>query len=156
MLAYPFVDTDHQIEILQHRSITNIFQTEGEAYFRQCEYEFVKSLINKNVHKHIISTGGGLPINSKSNALLPQLGYVVWLHAHIETLHERTSKNSNRPLLKGTDPLKTLKKIYKERKDQYSNCAHLKINTENLDINDIATGILESARFHFSRQEDGC
>ncbi|MDB9741433.1 shikimate kinase [Akkermansiaceae bacterium] len=150
MLAYPFIDTDHQIEKSEGMSISTIFKQKGEPYFRNCEISLVNSLIDLNVHKNIISTGGGLPTTKEAREALPQLGYVVWLHASIETLYDRTSKTNTRPLLDTQDPMETLRDLYEQRKSFYSECAHLTINTENLDIDDVATGILESARFHFS------
>ncbi len=150
MLGYPFIDTDNKIEIQQKMTISNIFKAKGESHFRNLEVEIVNSLINDDVENHIISTGGGLPISEQARKLLPRLGYVVWLHASVETLHERTVKSNTRPLLEKGDSYQILKDLYQERKGFYEECAHLTINTESLDADDIATGILESARFHFS------
>ena len=150
MLGYPFIDTDNKIEVQQKMTISNIFENKGEAHFRNLEVEIVNSLINDDVENHIISTGGGLPISEQTRKSLPRLGYVVWLHASVETLYERTVKSNTRPLLEKGDSYQILKDLYQERKGFYEECAHLTINTESLDADDIATGILESARFHFS------
>ena len=37
LLDYPFVDLDEQIVLHENRSITTIFETDGEGYFRDCE-----------------------------------------------------------------------------------------------------------------------
>lgn len=150
MLGYPFIDTDNKIEVQQKMTISNIFKEKGESHFRNLEIEIVNSLINDDVQKHIISTGGGLPISTEARKLLPSLGYVVWLHASVETLYQRTVKSNTRPLLETGDSYQILKDLHCKRKDFYEECAHLTINTESLDADDIATGILESARFHFS------
>ena len=150
MLGYPFIDTDNKIELQQKTTISKIFKEQGEPHFRTLEVEIVHSLINDKVERHIISTGGGLPITKEAREILPRLGYVVWLHASVDTLHERTLKSNARPLLESGDSYQTLKDLYEERKDFYQECSHLTINTENLDVGDITTGILESARFHFS------
>lgn len=152
MLAYPFVDTDQHIEKLERRTIDEIFKVKGEPYFRASEGQLVQSLIDMKIQKHIISTGGGMPTSEKARSLLPQLGYVVWLNADVDTLHERTSKTDSRPLLKEGDPKKILTSLLEKRIPWYEECSHLKINTQDLEINDIAHGILESARFYFSER----
>lgn len=152
MLAYPFVDTDQHIEKLEQQSIPDIFKTKGEDHFRNCEVQLVHSLIDMQVQKHIISTGGGLPTTKEAREALPYLGYVVWLHADIETLYSRTAKSNSRPLLQTKNPKEVLKNLMAERAPHYQECSHLTINTENLDVDDIATGILESARFYFAER----
>ena len=152
MLAYPLVDTDQHIEKLEHRAISEIFKIKGEKYFRQCEAQLVESLIDMKVQKHIISTGGGLPTSEKARKLLPRLGYVVWLHADVDTLHERTSRTDSRPLLRTEDPKAVLTALLDDREKYYKECAHLKISTGDLDIDDLAHGILESARFYFAER----
>jgi len=152
MLAYPFVDTDQHIEKLEKRAISDIFKIKGEAYFRSCETQLIESLIEMDVKKHIISTGGGLPTSQQARKLLPKLGYVVWLNADVETLHERTSRTDSRPLLRTDDPKGTLMTLLDDRKDFYHECCHLVINTKGLAIDDVALGILESARFYFSER----
>ena len=58
-LEYPFVDTDDQIETRYNKSISEIFQSEGEAEFRRYESQLVDEL--KNESPGVISVGGGLP-----------------------------------------------------------------------------------------------
>lgn len=152
MLHYPLVDTDQHIEKLEGQRIPDIFKTKGEAYFRSCEAQLVQSLIETKVQKQIIATGGGLPTSPQTRDILPQLGYVVWLNADIETLHERTSRTDSRPLLRTDDPKGVLTTLLDDREGYYDECSHLKINTKGLDIDDIAHGILESARFYFSER----
>lgn len=152
MLAYPIVDTDQHIEKLEGRPIADIFKLKGEPYFRSNEGQLVESLIDMGVQKHIISTGGGLPTSEKARSLLPKLGYVVWLNADVQTLYERTSKSDSRPLLHTDDPQEVLRKLLEVREPMYKECSHLEINTPDLDISDIAHGILESARFYFSER----
>jgi len=78
LLTYPMVDTDQHISSLEKREITDIFKIKGEAYFRQSEHQLIESLVETKIQKHIISTGGGLPTQTKTRDLLPRLGYVVW------------------------------------------------------------------------------
>lgn len=152
MLYYPLVDTDEHIENLEKRKISEIFEKDGEDYFRKCEADLVRSLIDMGVHKHIIATGGGLPTRQPAQKSLRELGYVVWLSADVDTLHERTAHKNHRPLLQTENPKAVLTSLLDDREVHYKRCAHLKISTKDLDVDDIAHGILESARVYFSER----
>lgn len=152
MMGYPLVDTDQHLEKLEGRPVADIFKIKGEPYFRSCEGQLIESLLDMNIKKHIISTGGGLPTSEKARTLLPQLGYVVWLNSDVDTLHERTSKSDSRPLLDTDDPKQVLSDLLEKRRAFYEECSHLEINTPDLEVSDIAHGILESARFYFSER----
>ena len=86
----------------------------------------------------------------ENRALLRRLGYVVWLHAPVETILERTGKNRERPLLQTENPAERVGALLEGRKPWYREAAHLKIDTAELDCGEIATGILESARYFFT------
>lgn len=148
-LGYPFVDTDQAIEKETGRKITEIFKTDGEAGFRKMETEFLKKLIEQQTHRTIIATGGGIITTPENIELLRKLGFVVWLTCSPDVIFDRTSRNNNRPLLQCENPQKAISDLLAKRKDLYKACAHLKIDSSNLDIHEINFGILESARYHF-------
>lgn len=150
LLGYPFIDTDQEIEQQQKKKISAIFQEDGEDVFRQTETQFLKDLIAQSANHSIISTGGGIITRPENIPLLRQLGFVVWLSCTAETIHERTSRNSNRPLLQCENPHKLITRLLAERDPLYKNCSQLKINSSDLSIDEITYGILESARYHFS------
>ena len=100
----------------------------------------------------IISTGGGITIRPENRNLLKKLGFVVWLHTDVNTLYQRISRCTNRPLLQQPNPKAVLARLMEERRDFYQQTAHLTIDTANLHIHEIAFGILESARVFRSRQ----
>ncbi len=153
-LGYPLFDTDHDIEKQEGKKIPQIFAEEGEDHFRQLETQFLKNLIHQQTQHSIISTGGGIITRPENIPLLRQLGFVVWLSCSPEDIYERTSRNSNRPLLQCDNPKELIIKMLGERDEHYNTCAHLKINSSNLAINEITCGILESARYHFSAKKD--
>ncbi len=148
VLGYPVMDTDEAIEQQEGCSIPEIFATRGEAAFRDLETALLASL-----HKHtgyIISTGGGIVGQPENRDLLKNLGYVVWLTADAEEIYRRTSRNSNRPLLNNDDPRKTIRELLDQRTPWYQETAHLTIETDTLNFNEVTTGIVESAQYHFS------
>ncbi|MDF1711534.1 MAG: shikimate kinase [Akkermansiaceae bacterium] len=149
--GYPLIDTDNLIVEQDGRSIPQIFKEEGEQAFRDMETKLLQSL---NRHTgHIIATGGGIIGRPENRQLLRKLGYVVWLIARPAEILERTSRNSNRPLLNNEDPEKTIRDLLEIRTPLYRDTAHLGIETDNLSFDEVTTGIIESARYYFGTQE---
>ena len=63
-LNFDFIDTDYEIELVEKKSISKIFEQDGEKYFRKLENNLLKDLVkNDNI---VISTGGGI-ITTKEN-----------------------------------------------------------------------------------------
>jgi len=154
-LGYPLVDTDQEIEQRTGRTIRQIFADEGEPAFRDMETALLRELAEESgtdQAPRIISTGGGICGREENRELLRRMGYVVWLHAPVDVIVERTSKNQDRPLLVTDDPRARIVALMAEREPLYRETAHLDIDTTGLDFKEIAIGILESARYYFSAQ----
>jgi shikimate kinase len=149
-LGYPWIDMDHLIEQRERKSIAAIFAESGEEGFREMETRLLEELKESNATRRIISTGGGVIGRERNRDLLRGLGYVVWLHAPTSIILERTSKNRDRPLLHTDDPLARIESLLAERKPLYAETAHLKVDTAGLNSGELATGILESARYFFT------
>ena len=152
-LGYPLIDMDRLIEDTMGKKITEIFKEEGESAFRDFETLQLLEIAKQSDKRQIISTGGGVVIRPENRALLRNLGYVVWLHAPEDVIFERTSRNQDRPLLNHLDARERITTLLAEREPWYRETAHLKIDTAGLDCKEIATGILESARYYFTHSE---
>jgi shikimate kinase len=150
-LGYPLTDMDQLIEQTMGKKITEIFKEEGEKAFRDFETLQLIEIAKQTDTRHIISTGGGIVIRPQNRSLLRKLGYVVWLHAPEDVIYERTSRNCDRPLLNQQNARERITSLMAERKPWYGETAHLRIDTAGLDSNEIATGILESARYYFTQ-----
>lgn len=96
-------DTDKLIEKEERRTISEIFRTDGEEYFRELETKCLKKLIRTSKNM-IISVGGGLPLREENRALLKELGTVIYLRANAETIYERTKHDTSRPICRETIP----------------------------------------------------
>ncbi|MEI7928701.1 MAG: shikimate kinase [Verrucomicrobiales bacterium] len=149
-LGYPLVDMDSLIEQRSGRAIATLFSELGEPAFRDMETHLLEELCDPDAPRRIISTGGGVIVRPQNRALLRQLGYVVWLQAPVGTILDRTSRNRDRPLLLTDDPKTRIMALLDERMPWYLETAHLTLDTRGLDSGEIATGILESARYFFT------
>ncbi len=152
-LGYQLVDMDQVIEQRAGKPITAIFADDGEAAFRAMETGLLRELAAEHAGRRIISTGGGVVVRSENRDLLRRMGYVVWLDAPLEVILERTGRNRQRPLLHTEDPAARIRALLEEREPLYQESAHLKLDTAGLDSAELATGILECARYHFTHPE---
>lgn len=142
----PFTDTDQLIEHQTGMSIPQIFKMHGESHFRNLETDVLRQITAEGSQNRIISTGGGITVRPENRELLKKLGFVVWLHTDVNTLYQRVSRCTSRPLLQDPDPKGVLARLMEERHPFYRETAHLAIDTANLHIHEITFGILESAR----------
>lgn len=139
-LGLQFFDTDAEIERSAGASISWIFDVEGEAKFREREYQVLNKIIHEN--KYVISTGGGIILKAENTKLLKK-GTVIYLETSIQSQLERTMNDKNRPLLQNSlDKESTLRDLAKKRNPIYENLADITIN-ETEDSNQTVNFILE-------------
>ncbi len=116
-LHVPFVDSDAAIEAAAALSIAEIFERDGEAFFREREAEVLRRLLSGP--PGIVSTGGGAFLAERNRAAISEMGVALWLDADLETLWDRVRHKDTRPLLRTPDPKGTLTAIYNERRPIY-------------------------------------
>lgn len=137
--GYALVDTDAIIVKLQNRSINNIFETNGEEFFRTLE-----TLVSKEISafdKQIISTGGGIVLKEKNLKYLKQNGIVFYLKTSVNSLLKRLEGDNTRPLLKTDDVKKKLENMLEIRGKLYEK-ADVTIETDKLTPEETAKEIL--------------
>ena len=76
-LGKTLVDTDALIERQEGMTVPEIFETQGEAYFRSVETGVAQALSLRT--DLIIACGGGLPLQKEAMAALKESGTVFWL-----------------------------------------------------------------------------
>mgnify|MGYP001172517817 CR=1 FL=1 len=128
-LGWPFHDSDKVIEQRTGTTIPIIFELEGEAGFRRRESEVIAELTQQ--HATILATGGGAVLAAENRRLLKASGYVVYLHAPLKILLDRTLRDRNRPLMQTADPAARMKQILMEREPLYREIADLTLETDH-------------------------
>ncbi|GAB6189787.1 bifunctional shikimate kinase AroK/3-dehydroquinate synthase AroB [Marinitoga arctica] len=112
VLNKKFIDLDSEIEKYVGKTIKEIFRYNGESYFRKIESEILEKTENMDA---IISTGGGVILNSKNRKLLKK-HKTFFLYVPVEELIKRV-EIENRPLLnEGKDKIY---EIWRKRKKLY-------------------------------------
>jgi shikimate kinase len=109
----PFIDADSEIEMAAGTSISEIFDEQGEAYFRQGERKVIARLLEGG--PQVLATGGGAYMNADTRANIKARGLSVWLRAELRVLLKRVQRRDNRPLLACGDPETVMKKLMTER-----------------------------------------
>ncbi|MFH1563907.1 MAG: shikimate kinase [Nitrospirota bacterium] len=137
-----FVDLDDWIEKKAEMTINEIFDKNGEAYFRELEKKIVEKAGNILTNT-VISTGGGVILREKNVENLHQTGVLIWLKVSPEKVYERTKNAIYRPLLNCPDPLEKIKELLSFRTPYYTKSADYIIDTSNLTVEDVVTKIIE-------------
>ena len=142
-LNYRFLDSDRTIEEKEGREIRQIFDTEGEAFFRRLEKSFVESGHPKV--SCVVSCGGGRIAQPGMLKKMRSLGPVVCLLASPETVYERIKGNKKRPLLNVEDPMSRICELLSEREPIYKK-AGTEVLTDGRTISDIASHVIRIYR----------
>jgi len=116
-LGVPFRDADREIELAAGRTIQEIFAEFGEEHFRSGERRVIARLLEDE--PFVLATGGGAFMDAETRAVIKEKAISVWLRAKFDVLWARVSKRAHRPLLKTTDPQKTLKDLIAARYPTY-------------------------------------
>ena len=118
-------------------TISDIFASKGEVYFRNLETDMLNKLLERDIQNCVISVGGGLPVKEENRELLSQLGTVVYLWADADELVKRLSGDNTRPLLAGGDLKEKINTLMDARKEIYDSVSDIKIDTKDIAFNDM-------------------
>ena len=138
-LLMDFIDSDHEIEARTGVTIPHIFDVEGEDGFRRREEVIIDELTQQQ--NIVMATGGGAVIREVNRQHLKQRGTVLYLHASIEQLLERTSRDKNRPLLQTENPRAKLEELMAIREPLYREIADIVIDTEQQPVANVVQHI---------------
>jgi shikimate kinase len=142
-LGFGLLDSDHEIERQQGKTIPEIFATAGEPAFRAMERAFIDG--GHPATGTVIACGGGLVVQPGMLDVLKQKGVVICLHASLETILRRTQTNRNRPLLDVENPMDRIRALYAAREPIYNQAGTI-ILTDGRTLADIVLHVMRSYR----------
>ena len=146
-LELELIDTDEAIEEAEGRTISEIFEQDGEEAFRDMETELMEMVISEHMRETVISIGGGLPVREKNRELLKKAGKVVYLRTSPETVYDRLKGDDTRPLLKSEDPLARIKELQDKRGQIYEEAADIIVDTDGKTPEEVADEIIAAIGF---------
>ncbi|MBA2270005.1 MAG: shikimate kinase [Chthoniobacterales bacterium] len=146
--GWPRYDTDAMISERFGSSINEIFAQHGESEFRRREAEVLLELPRERA---IVVTGGGIVLRPGNVECIRELGTVVNLTADEQTLFDRVSRRTSRPLLQGPDPAGRLRELVRERGSLYRSVADFTLDTSHLTRDEVVKAIL--ARVELPRHD---
>ncbi|MBU1090118.1 shikimate kinase [Patescibacteria group bacterium] len=124
-LDFEFMDVDRELEKTEGMKISEIVEKHGWRHFRDLETKYVKKAAAKN--QTVIATGGGVILRRENIANLKKGGIVVFIHAPLDRLARRVSRNKNRPSLTGKSPHEELEEVWQQREKIYREAANIEV-----------------------------
>lgn len=142
ILDVPFLDSDQEIVKAANMTIPEIFERDGEPFFRAKETQVIERLLDGN--PGILSTGGGAFMNDHNRQVISERGASVWLKADLELLWSRVRHKNTRPLLQTDDPYQTLKNLCEARNPIYARSDLEAEARAEYSIEDMAGQVIQS------------
>jgi shikimate kinase len=168
LLGAGFADSDDEVERSAGLTVEQIFETRGEASFRDAETEALSALLDAP-GPIVVAAGGGVVLREANRELMRRESTVVWLRAGTSELAKRISDShgdsdsdsnaetdsnhggsgARRPLLAGRQPEETLEYrldvILRERSALYETVAHFVVDTDGLSAESVAQAVASLA-----------
>lgn len=142
LLNVPFLDSDAEIEAAANMTIAEIFERDGETFFRDKETQVITRLLDQE--RGILSTGGGAFLAERNRRIIARKGVAVWLRADVDLLWSRVRHKTTRPLLRTADPRQTLADLCTAREPSYA-AADLVVDARpHYSIEDMARRVIEA------------
>lgn len=99
-LGFTFIDLDRFIETVENRTISDIFEKDGEAAFRRIESNALSRIVSHPYQ--VLAIGGGAPCQPGNLHLIKEKSLSVYLKISESQLLLRLARSStSRPLLSG-------------------------------------------------------
>lgn len=138
-----FLDFDREIERRQGCTISEIFASRGEPYFRQLEVELTLEL--RQCGNMVVAPGGGWVTNTGVIEIIRPPAILLYLKVRPETALQRLgAERAARPLLSRPDPLRELRRFLVDREKLYSQADHV-VSAEVLDVKRLVDKLVELA-----------
>ncbi|MDP8266132.1 MAG: shikimate kinase [Candidatus Aceula meridiana] len=140
-LGHKLVSTDALIVAKEGKPITDIFEKEGEKYFRDLEKQIVGEISEKE--NLVIDCGGGIVLQDENVANLKKSGVIIYLKTSTDKIHDRTKNHKHRPLLNVEDPKGKINELLSFREPFYAK-ADITIDTSEKTIAQVVDEALKA------------
>ena len=138
------LEMDEMLVQQEGMSISDIFKTYGEEYFRDAESNLIQEICMQE--DKVVSCGGGVVLRSQNVEMMKQGGTIVLLTASPETILERVKDDTTRPLLQGNMTIAFLSEMMEKRREKYEKAADVMVQTDGKQIAEICKEIIEKIK----------
>jgi thiamine-phosphate diphosphorylase len=137
-LGVAFVDLDAEIERTSGRTVRALFESSGEAVFREREAAFLEG--TASLPQAIIATGGGCYAREENRRTIGRLGTAVFLDVPFATLLSRLSGKTDRPLFQTPEQARRLA----AEREPFYRMAPIHVQLEGESVDDSADRVLSA------------
>lgn len=141
VLGYQFLDSDLLIQEQEKCLLKDIIEKHGLDGFIAIENQ-----INRDItaEKTVIATGGSIIYGEEAMEHLRNTGIIIYIKLAYPTIEKRLGNIKQRGVVFKEE--QTLKSLYEERCPLYEKYAHIVINGEDLDEEELMEKIAEEVR----------
>ncbi len=131
----PATDLDKYIVHKEQSGIAELFTKHGEAWFRQREHEYLKSLVSEAKPGTVIACGGGTPCYMGNMQLMNDAGVTVYLEASTAHLLKNMRFTLEmRPLLRDREDINAFLESLLEQRLPFYRQAQYILQTEYISL----------------------
>ena len=133
MFKRRFIDTDRLVVRRCGKSVTEIFETEGEERFRELETSALRSL--QSERSLLVSCGGGIVVTPVNIELMHQMGTCVYLEGDFGDSMLQIRRSDTRPDFRSPEHAA---RLFEHRRPLYRQAADLTLDIRNKSFEDVS------------------
>jgi len=133
-----FIDTDVYMQAIQGRSLQEMIDRNGLAWFLEAEEDYVLCLDETNA---VIATGGSVVYSDTAMKYLRSRGVIVHLDLPVEQIEERLRNLRTRGVV--MEPGQTIRLLYEQRQPLYERHAEITVDCTGQNHDDLVTTIID-------------
>lgn len=142
--AMNVIEMDQIIAEQNGMSISEIFETYGEPYFRQEETNLLREC--SHLKNRIVSCGGGAAMRQENIDEMKKSGKVVLLTASPQTILHRVADSHDRPLLENNKTVEHITELMEKREPAYLSAADIIVDTNGKSAEQICEEIIAQVK----------
>jgi XRE family aerobic/anaerobic benzoate catabolism transcriptional regulator len=137
------VELDERVETEAGMPLAQIFELQGEAYYRQLEREALVRFLDGGEHA-VLVTGGGIVTEPETFSMLRERTFTVWLKAAPRDHWDRVlAQGDRRPMRNRSDAMRELDRLWTLRSGYYAQ-ADVTVDTSHRPVEEVVREIEEA------------
>lgn len=152
-IGWDSIDLDKVIEEKTGKKVKEIFEQNGEPYFRKIESDMLRELsAGENV---VISLGGGTIADERNLSVMKKSGTIIYLKASTDSFYKRLKYKRDRPNLNPTNSDELNKEKFVSRindlmaqRKKYYEQANIIVDTDDASVGQTVDRIVKLLKKH--------